>query len=572
MTTPAAKIPNRFGKSCHYCTNWVNEGAGFAIKVTKDSPWVTQCRACNSGDTPEPEVNTPSIKRPTFPLTSEQTEAVALFEAGESIAIQAGAGTGKTSTLVAIAKSTSRIGAYVAFNKAIVKDAAIKLAGTNCSAATAHSLAFRQVGKLYSKRLNAPRQTSRDIARRLGLEPFYCQVGDAQKVLQPATLAGYVVKAISAFCNSEYGKPSAKFVPYIDGIDLPGDDGRRTYANNELVKEYLKDAIKAAWKDICDVDGGLRFTHDHYLKIWELGIHGEPVINGDYILFDEAQDASPVLVSVVEQQGKQVVYVGDAQQAIYEWRGAVDALDNVSTESTCYLTNSFRFGPSIADVANKVLSQIPTAKLRLTGLGGAGAVEHVADPDAVLTRTNAGAIGVVLEALAADKTVHLVGGGGEVERFAKAARELQQTGKTDHPELLIFESWTEVQDYVASDPQGSELALLVKLIDQNGVDAVLRAVANTVSEEEADLVVTTAHKSKGREWDAVRIYSDFPPNTESDSDNRLLYVAVTRARKVLDITSCAPAVAIVSGFKAPLTGVLDPSFADDTDGRYEEGK
>jgi hypothetical protein len=401
----------------------------------------------------------------------------------------------------------------------------------------------------------------------LGIEPFFYTVGGADKVIQPATLAGYVVNAISAFCNSDYGRPSTKFVRYIDGIDLPSDDGYRTHANNDLVKAYLEGPIKAAWKDICDVDGGLRFTHDHYLKIWELGIHGEPVISGDYILFDEAQDASPVLISVVEQQEKQVVYVGDAQQAIYEWRGAINALDNVSAESTCFLTNSFRFGPEIAAVANKVLGQIPDARLRLTGLGSAGTVEHTADPDAVLTRTNAGAIRVVLESLAEGKEVHLVGGGGEVERFAKAARTLIQTGSTDHPELVIFSSWTEVQDYVASDPQGTELALLVKLIDDNGVDAILRAVANTVSEQEADLVVTTAHKSKGREWDAVRIYSDFPPNVEdADADNRLLYVAVTRARKVLDIESCAPAQAIVSGFSRP--GVLDDSFSD-TDDRYD---
>lgn len=140
-----------------------------------------------------------------------------------------------------------------------------------------------------------------------------------------------------------------------------------------------------------------------------------------------------------------------------------------------------------------------------------------------------------------------MGGGGEVERFAKAARELILNGETSHPELAIFDSWSEVQDYVASDPSGSELALLVKLIDDNGVDAVLRAVANTVSEEDADLVVTTAHKSKGREWDTVRIHGDFPPNRDSDSDLRLLYVAVTRARLQLDIESCGPAVAIING-------------------------
>lgn len=548
MTTPAAKIPNKYPGSCTACTTQVGQGNGFAVKETKESKWTLLCRSCESGQTPTPETATPSANRPTFPLTDEQVEAVALFEAGQSIAIQAGAGTGKTSTLVAIAKSTKRIGQYVAFNKAIVSDAVIKLAGTNCSAATAHSLAFRQVGKLYKHRLDTPRQSSPEVARRLGIEAFYYTTSEGEtKVLQPALLAGYVTKAITGFCNSDYGRPTPKFIGYVDGIDLPDDDGNRTYSNNDRLKEHLKANIDKAWADIIDIDGGLRFNPDHFLKIWELGIHGDPIINADYILFDEAQDASPVLVSVVEQQGKQIVYVGDAQQAIYEWRGAVDALATVSAESTCFLTNSFRFGPAIARVANKVLERIESAQLRLVGRGADGKVEASDDPDAVLTRTNAGAIGVVLETLAAGKTVHLVGGGGEVERFAKAARELILHGETSHPELAIFDSWNEVQDYVASDPSGSELALLVKLIDENGVEAILRAVANTVSEEDADLVVTTAHKSKGREWDTVRIYSDFPPNRDTDSDNRLLYVAVTRARLQLDITSCATALAIVNG-------------------------
>jgi superfamily I DNA/RNA helicase len=540
----ARTIPNKYPGKCWDCKNDVGAGLGTATQPeVKGNPWKLQCRVCASGEVPTPEVATPTATRPTFPLTDEQIAAVALFEEGESIAIQAGAGTGKTSTLVAIAKSTNRLGQYLAFNKPIALDAAIKFAGTNCSAATIHSVALRQVRSIYNARLKAAKpQRSSEIARFLGIDPFFYTVNEEDKVVQTHTLAGYVKQAITNFCNSADKAPGLRHIAYIDGLDKPGE-----YTNNRKVAQHLLPYIQAAWSDIIKSDGYLRFTYDHYLKIWELGIHGAPIIPGDYILFDEAQDASPVFTSAIEQQGKQVVYVGDAQQAIYEWRGAVNALDNVNADATTYLTNSFRFGEDIAAIANKVLGHIPSAVLRLVGRGAAGKVDFCSTPDAILTRSNAGAITVVLDYLSKNKRVHLVGGGGEVESFAKAAKELQTKGSTTHPELSLFDSWSEVQDYAENDPSGGDLARLVKLIDDNGVENVVRAVSNTVSEEDADIVVSTAHKSKGREWDSVKIAGDFSEARTDDGELRLLYVAVTRARLHLDIESCAPAVAIRDG-------------------------
>jgi hypothetical protein len=535
--------PNKYAGPCVGCGNQVSAGAGRAELIEKGARWTVRCRPCVNGTTPVPEK--PVDNRPTHPLTEEQQIAVDKFQSGDSLAVQAGAGTGKTSTLVAIANSTDRHGQYVAFNKPIVVDAGGKLP-RSCAAATAHALANRQVGHLYRHRLDSQRQSSHEIARKLNIKPFfYTNSAGEPRVIQPNTLASHVAKAITTFCNTADEKLATKHIAYIDGIDENDDEGKRTYVNNNLVKQQLKPALRDAWLDIIDPDGTLRFTHDCYLKIWELGIHGDPIIPGDYILFDEAQDASPVLLSAVEQQNKQVVFVGDGQQAIYEWRGAVDAMNTVPADSTCFLTNSFRFGPEIAKVANQILSTIESAQLRLVGLGKPGKVEIAHEPDAVLCRTNAGAVGVVLEALDAGKTPHLVGGGGEIESFAKAAGELQETGSTTHPELSIFSSWGEVEDYVANDPQGTDLTVQVKLINDYGVEKILRAVGNKVSEQDADLVVTTAHKSKGREWDTVRIHGDFPPERDDDGERRLLYVAVTRARLHLDIEYCEPARKIV---------------------------
>jgi hypothetical protein len=53
----------------------------------------------------------------------EQQHALRLFQTGESIRIDAYAGTGKTTTLRLLANSTPRRGLYLAFNRSIASDA-----------------------------------------------------------------------------------------------------------------------------------------------------------------------------------------------------------------------------------------------------------------------------------------------------------------------------------------------------------------------------------------------------------------------------------------------------------------
>ena len=51
------------------------------------------------------------------------------------------------------------------------------------------------------------------------------------------------------------------------------------------------------------------------------------------MLFDEAQDANPVIAAIVAaQEHAQLVYVGDSQQQIYEFTGARNAIENIKAE------------------------------------------------------------------------------------------------------------------------------------------------------------------------------------------------------------------------------------------------
>lgn len=547
MTTERKPIPNKYAGGCARCGEFVPAGAGLLERA--DGRWVvthTDVGACAAG-TVTPSVpaaaTVPSAAPVEFPPTVEQQACVDLFLSGESMVIDAGAGTGKTSTLRLIANATKKVGRYLAFNKAIVMDVQGSMP-SNITASTAHSLAFQAIGKQYSKRLNGRRMHSSEIARRLGVKSIVLHVGSDMKVLQPDYLAGLVMRTVTRFCQSADEELTVRHVPYVDGIDEM-IDGRRGYTNNNLVDEYVLPFAQAAWADLRNVDGQLPFRHDHYLKAYQLT---HPKLALDFVLFDEAQDASPVLAAIVaEQDHAQRVYVGDANQAIYGFTGAVNAMSGFDAEHRRPLTQSFRFGPAIAKAANEILAQLDT-DLKLRGFDKIDSVVGPidGDPDAVLCRTNAMAVDQILGAKARGVSVHLIGGAAEILRFARAAQELQDTGQTGHPELACFGSWQQVLDYVEKDEQGDELKLNVDLVERYTVPVIEDALDRMPKEANADLVVSTAHKSKGREWGRVKLASDFvrqpregqeepPPPTPEEL--RLQYVAVTRASRHLDHTA-----------------------------------
>src|SRR5258707_874697 len=142
---------------------------------------------------------------------------------------------------------------------------------------------------------------------------------------------------------------------------------------------------------------------------------GYPEIPGSFILMDEAQDTNPAMLAALRNQDSQIVYVGDRYQQIYEWRGAVNAMDSVTTRHRCFLTQSFRFGNAIADAATLLLRALGEEQ-RLTGTTSVASKLGCGQPNAVLCRTNAGVIDHVIQAFAAGLTPCVVGGTVEALR------------------------------------------------------------------------------------------------------------------------------------------------------------
>ena len=150
------------------------------------------------------------------------------------------------------------------------------------------------------------------------------------------------------FCQTADPEPAEHHIPYVDGIDEP-ENGKRGWRHNRQLRAYLAPFMAKVWEDATNPSGELPYRHDFYVKLAQLrGMH----IAADVVAIDEAQDISEVFSSIVDQQRDhaQIVAVGDGNQSIYSYLGALDYLQQLDAQHRLMLSQSFRFGPAIADL------------------------------------------------------------------------------------------------------------------------------------------------------------------------------------------------------------------------------
>lgn len=460
------------------------------------------------------------------PLTPEQSAVVDTVRSGGDVVVEALAGTGKTSTAVAVAAAQpSKTHLLVSFNRAIVDEAQARF-GSNTTARTAHGLAFRAVGEPFTSRSRGPRMKSSEIAKHVGLTGFDVATGYGRRRIAPGFLAGLLLRSMRSFSISADLAPTKRHIP------VPRT-AREDPVLLDLYKEiahHLEPFLAAAWADISSPDGSLPVTPNDLLKMWHLR---GPVLPYDVIMFDEAQDANEVMRAIVSAQPCQHLWVGDTFQQINEWNGAVNALARVDVDHRLHLTHSFRFGPEIAEVANVPLSDLGS-EFPIVGAGAPSRLGTLDAPDVTLTRTNAVAVKTALDLIDDGFRPHIMGGAGDVVEFCRGVNDLRNGRSSTHPDLVCFDSWADVLAYVANDELGGDLATVVDLIRDHGVDKILATLENQPDEDHADRVVSTTHKVKGREWPRVHLANDFRPSAIDVEELRLIYVAITRAQEVLD--------------------------------------
>ena len=471
-----------------------------------------------------------------FKPTLEQENIVKASLAENMLKVNSCAGSGKSSSLKMLANAMPKASLYLAFNKAIADEASTEFP-SHVACKTTHSLAFAKYGKKIVHKLNRPKGryvnvagTPAEIARYYDIKD-YTMGGDT---VSARPIASIVKHAVRVFEQSDAENITTQHVPFYMIAEVC--EPRPNIDKRSLVEHVFKYA-KKLWDDRCDTHSPVLATHDTYLKLFQLS---KPKLNYDIIYVDEAQDSNgPVLDIVMRQTHAKVVFVGDSFQGIYAFRGAVNAMEQVECP-TMYLTKSFRYGQAIADVATAIIK----GAMEIEGFeqveSNVGPVD-TSEPYTMLFRTN----GCLLENAAA-----LIEEGVEIscEIDTNDFKKLVQSGvalfKGDqkdvkHDSVVPYAEWDELVEASSDDP---ELKRLARIVTSNP-DKFLTNLQYMKKKDEAHVTLTTAHKSKGRQWDQVVLGPDFPEvDAETglkEQERNLLYVAATRAIKTLELNPTA---------------------------------
>ncbi len=452
-----------------------------------------------------------------FVLTDEQQKIIEKcreLQPGESLKIDACAGSGKTATLVEIARAIPQARfLYLAFNKAIVENAKTRFP-PNVTIRTTHSLAYSQI--ISGSREKFTVKAGLNI---FDLEPIFKIRRDLYKDLSLA------IRKFYSWCQS-------------DVRVFPDSSTEKIF---QAMESHLIPA-----------------THDWYLKKYQLLDYHYELDAFDFILLDEAQDTNLVTLDIFNRNHCRKILVGDTHQGIYGFRGAYNALERFKSDYKLHLSYTFRSVQPICEKANWFLSSFARDKKDLVPMKSAYFSELSPNPrNAVLTRTNATLIDYLQKlnreqiprsSLLRDPYL-IFGAALNIQNFIEG-----DPLDKDYQFLERFDSLENIKDY-AHDSNDLELEMAIKMAEKYKEHLFnLYELAKSIylnSNERANIFLTTAHSAKGLEWDQVVLASDFCPlftlkkdlkekglkkqeiEFEFTQELNLYYVAMTRAKNTL---------------------------------------
>lgn len=470
-------------------------------------------------------------------LSDEQSAVVEAAQSESIIVANAFAGTGKTTTAQSVAESLpGERFLYLCLGRANAEEARQRF-GANVTAKTTHAVALGAM---------APKLggTSRIEGASRPWRP--------KSILEELRLRSYrdaalTQKILSNFFGSSDPEIRSEHALSID-LDFQ-------VSESDMVRNLSN--ARDAWRKMMDPSEITTIPHDGYLKMFALDA---PELRYDWIIFDEAQDANPVTASIIRAQasgGKtKVLCIGDRHQSIFGFRGAIDAMTDFAAmpqAKLINLTKTWRFGESIAADATTILHELKNEQAKIIGMGQSGPWNP--KKFTLLSRTNA-----QLFQEAAERNgigIHWVGG---VEKYRVSMLEdayaLYSRNKTEirDPFIKNFVSWDQFVNY-GENARDPEARMLTSLVETHGskVPSIVSNILNGAVKDpdSAAITMTTAHKSKGLDWDCVRLADDFSVLSEAEKaltddpgnplpektaqEVNLLYVAMTRAKKKIDL-------------------------------------
>lgn len=447
------------------------------------------------------------------------------------------AGCGKSTTLKALARKRQGMSIlYLAFNKSIVLEAKKGFPKTvDCK--TLNSMAYKELPDHYKERLGSEDPKGEHFAHLFG----DIKKGPSNEMARVA-IATIALKIFDAWCNSSSQGISPKCVRAESaegllyfGIDPAEGPSLAVRIFREMNSEHSDAPI----------------SHSFYVKRFHLK---SPKLPYDVIMVDEAQDLNPVLVSILEiQTHAEQILVGDGFQSIYGFRDCINALATYPDEFY-HLTATYRFGSNLATQVSHILVNLMGAEKPMVGRGQDVIIDDVGHPDRrkhitnplYIARTKAGILELLISVLIdlppdEPHKIYMPGGSASYGFSALIdAYSLYKNGigRNTTENYESFEQYEQMGEAVGDQEITTACALVRRMGGRIPACIIKLKECEVKKTKDATMSITTAHKSKGLEYDYVVLLDDFPKYEGCDprdaQEVNLLYVAATRAMRMLD--------------------------------------
>jgi DNA helicase-2/ATP-dependent DNA helicase PcrA len=474
-------------------------------------------------------------------LTEEQENFINEWLLGVCILLQARAGTGKTSTIIDLAKKLLQVkpegrGRIAVFANRNSAEMLPKLP-SNCAGSTWHVFCksmfrIRPYGQPDNFKVS---NIIRDIP---GYNPWkeYTKEGKEKAKENAAALR----ELVGLVKNSILKPNMANVLDLIKHFGIIAPNPPEVLADHAIKVVDISDENTK----VIDFDDMVRFP----------AIYDWVKPDSDWFISDETQDNTPIRTHIMNElmkMGCQVGGVGDDRQSIMGFAGAdCDSMQHIIELGLKLmpLTINFRCGKNIIKEAQKIVPDIqawensPDGKIHYDTSKEGNIIKLLKSGDAVLARRNNEILPICFQLIKEGKKATIQG-----KDFATQIKGLIKSFKADDIQDFNdkIHAWYDKQVKFRGEDENSMSAEKFGVLKYFADNAITMAdidkkIDGIFSDEASEYKLSTAHRAKGLEWDNVFIMNNanFKITRQKTTwgyrqEENLHYVAVTRAKKEL---------------------------------------
>jgi ATP-dependent exoDNAse (exonuclease V) beta subunit len=413
------------------------------------------------------------------------------FSKGDILAVKSVAGSGKTTTLLELSKihSSKKI-LYIAFNKSLITEVKDKISTQKITNLIPYTFDALMRDVFIAK-------TDLEDVNIIDLKPQ--NISDVVEWFnkKPYKLKNYFIKYFSKFCNQ---------TKYSD---------MKTYCEKVLGGD--KKLLNTMWQKTLSYD---LITFDSIRKLVEINHWAKGYLDKKYdmIFIDESQDFDSTMLKILlEDTTIPKLFVGDTRQAIYEWKGSINAFDKLPSNSLILeFYSTFRVGnPACDEIRDKFENCWMISK--------SSNVTHIK-----------------YDIIPAEKYVYLF---RSWKSLILTAQNLSNIWINNYETQInyIKSLHSKLQNgYLGEDDLDDQSDDLPKFLLKLSVEELEKLITNMekniVSKKDCAIELYTIHTYKGLESEIVRIYNDIDIKNEQN----LYYVALTRGFREIIIDTKIP--------------------------------